>query len=310
MRNGLFPLALPGPFYSGKGAAARRSVGAMHCSARHNIGIKESESAIIIKFVRLECRPPRRQGVKMKRFLVVSVVLLVLAYLFPGRGACAEPQKEYPQAQVPAVQESGLSGKVVETMDSGGYTYAQIETAAGKKLWVAVPKVKITKGQNISFVPGATMSNFHSKTLKRTFDEIIFSPGPLKEQKADHGPEAPGSKAQVVTTTEHIKVEKASGKNAYTIGELYKNSKSLDKKNVVVKAKVVKVSEGIMGKNWLHIQDGTGDAAKGTRDLVVTTADLASVGDVVTVSGTLAKDKDFGAGYKYKVIIENATVKK
>ena len=65
-----------------------------------------------------------------------------------------------------------------------------------------------------------------------------------------------------------------------------------------------------MGKNWLHIQDGTGDPAKGTRDLVVTTADLAAVGDVVTVSGTLARNKDFGAGYKYKVIVEDATIKK
>jgi hypothetical protein len=246
----------------------------------------------------------------MKRFLVVSVFFLVLAYLFPGEGVCAEPQKQSPHSQAAAVQDSGLSGKVVETMDSGGYTYAQIETASGKRIWVAAPKMKITEGQDISFVPGATMPNFRSKTLNRTFDEIVFSPGPLREQKPAHSAETTGSKAQVVKTTEQIKVEKASGKNAYTVGEIYKNSKDLDKKNVVIRAKVLKVSQGIMGKNWLHIQDGTGDPAKGTRDLVVTTADLPSVGDVVTLSGTLSRDKDFGAGYRYKVIVENATIKK
>jgi hypothetical protein len=246
----------------------------------------------------------------MKRFLVVSVMSLVLVYLFPGQGVCAEPHKQSPHFQAADAQESGPSGKVVETMDSGGYTYAQIETASGKRIWVAVPKMKITKGQNMSFIPGATMTNFKSKTLNRTFDEIIFSSGPLNRPHGGDEMKTSGSKGNIVTTTEHIKVEKASGKDAYTVGEAYKNSKGLNKKKIVIKAKVVKVSQGIMGKNWLHIQDGTGDLAKGTRDLVVTTADLPSVGDVVTVSGTLAKDKDFGAGYKYKVIVEDATVKK
>jgi hypothetical protein len=246
----------------------------------------------------------------MRRLLAVSVLLLVFAYLFPGQGDCAESQKHSPHSRTASVQESGLSGKVVETMDSGGYTYVQLETASGKKLWAAMPKTKITKGQNIALIPGATMPNFKSKTLKRTFDEIIFSPGLLRVQTPDHNAEALGSKAQVVTTAEKIKVAKASGTNAYTVGEIYNNRNDLDKKNVVIRAKVVKISEGIMGKNWLHIQDGTGDTAKGTRDLVVTTADTASVGDVVTVNGRLAKDKDFGAGYKYKVIVEDAVVKK
>jgi translation initiation factor 1 (eIF-1/SUI1) len=66
-------------------------------------------------------------------------------------------------------------------MDSGGYTYAQIENK-GKKTWVAVPKTKIVKGKNISFVPGMEMQNFESKTLKRTFDRIIFSGGVSGQQ--------------------------------------------------------------------------------------------------------------------------------
>jgi hypothetical protein len=246
----------------------------------------------------------------MKRFFTVSVMFMVLTYLSPGQGVCQEPQRESSQSKPGVALEPGLSGKVLESMDSGGYTYIQIEAANGKKLWIAVPKMKVTKGQNMSFKPGGLMKNFESKTLKRTFDEIIFSAGPIDKQQTQGETQATGSKGKIVATTENIKVEKASGENAYTVEEVYKNSESLDQKNVVIKAKVVKVSANIMNKNWLHIQDGTGDQSKGTRDLVVTTTDLPSVGDVVTVSGTLSKDKDFGAGYNYNVLIENATVAK
>ena len=71
---------------------------------------------------------------------------------------------------------SDLTGKVIETMESGGYTYVQIENS-GRKTWVAVPKTKIEKGSTVTFMPGAPMANFTSKTLGKTFDFIIFSPG-------------------------------------------------------------------------------------------------------------------------------------
>lgn len=74
--------------------------------------------------------------------------------------------------------DSGLSGKVVETMNSAGYTYVCLEKG-GKKTWIAVPEMKVTKGQNMTFQPGAEMVNFESKTLKRKFDKIIFSSGPV-----------------------------------------------------------------------------------------------------------------------------------
>lgn len=76
--------------------------------------------------------------------------------------------------------DSGLSGKVVETMNSAGYTYVCLEKG-GKKTWIAVPEMKVTKGQNMTFQPGAEMVNFESKTLKRKFDKIIFSSGPVAQ---------------------------------------------------------------------------------------------------------------------------------
>jgi len=115
--------------------------------------------------------------------------------------------------------------------------------------------------------------------------------------------------AKAPATSEPIKVEKAKGADAYTVSETYEKAGKLDKKTVSVRGKVVKVSKGIMGKNWVHLQDGSGDAGKGTNNLVATSQDVPKVGDVVTAKGTLYKDKDFGAGYVYKVIVEEATVK-
>lgn len=119
-----------------------------------------------------------------------------------------------------------------------------------------------------------------------------------------------GSKAAAAAKEAKISVPKAKGPNAYTVEGAFANSAKLDKQKVVIRGKVVKVSSGIMGKNWIHLQDGTGSAAKGTHDLVFTSKDTAKMGDVVTASGTLGKDRDFGSGYKYSVIVEDATFKK
>lgn len=223
-----------------------------------------------------------------------------------------EPSSENAKVQKDK-DESSLSGKIVETMNSGGYTYMCLEKG-GKKTWVAVKEIKVNVGDDISLQPGHEMTDFTSKTLNRTFDKIIFSAGPVSSQQHGHGGMdmgmGMGSKATAVTPTEKIKVEKAPGTNAYTVAELYEKKSELDQKNVTVKGKVVKVSPGILQKNWIHVQDGTGNPDSGSHDLVVTTQDLPSVGDIVTVNGVLYKDKDFGSGYRYGVIIEQANIKK
>jgi len=249
------------------------------------------------------------------------IFLLVAGFLtISASGAYSDPQgeKSLPPKQTPLTEEKAgtmghfPSGKVVEPMNAGGYTYVCLKKG-GKKTWVAVPEMKVTVGQQMVFKPGQEMKDFTSKTLNRTFASIIFSEGPAAPQENTgnkvESAKAPGSKAAVVTSAGRISVEKAAGPDAYTVGEVYAKRTSLNGKAVVVKGKVVKVSKGIMGKNWIHLQDGTGDSGKGTQDLVVTTAaDTAAVGDIVTVKGTVYKDKDFGAGYTYDVIMEEATI--
>lgn len=254
----------------------------------------------------------------MTRFARSLIIAFTLA--LPTAGQCADPG---PSAQPGPVKEaplqpSSLTGKVLETMNGGGYTYIYLEKKSGEKRWVAVPQMNVKIGDEMELSSGVEMGSFSSKALKRTFDSIIFSGGPISKEGAIDS-EAIKKKAHegIVTeqkqgadvSTENIKVEKAAGPNAYTVGELYQKSGELDGKNVMVKAKVVKVSAGIMDRNWIHLRDGSGDATKGTHNLVVTSQDLPKVGDVLTVSGTLAKEKDFGGGYKYEVIVENASIK-
>jgi hypothetical protein len=226
-----------------------------------------------------------------------------------------EKAAEAPQQATPAASPAekpkaaeNISGKVLQTMNSGGYSYIFVETK-DQKVWVAVPQTKVRAGDTMTFKPGMEMVNFPSTSLKRTFDKIIFSEGAVETSGARKDDVSPGASGAIVGAGGKIKVEKAEGANAYTVGELYGKSAKLHKKKVVVRGQVVKVSANIMKKNWIHIQDGSGSAKKGTNNLVVTSEDLPTVGDVVTVSGTLYKDKDFGGSYKYKVIVEDAAVR-
>lgn len=244
----------------------------------------------------------------MKKFLVLSAILVIC--FFAAREIYAGSQKKPAVSHSASEQlaESTLSGKVVETMDAGTYTYVQIEKN-GKKTWAAIPKTSVVKGQTISLLPGVTMSNFESRTLKRKFHSIVFSAG-IAHAESLSEMKSPGSAGSIVTPMAKVKVKKAKGPNAYTIAELYKKLGSLDKHKVVVRGEVVKVSPSIMHRNWIHLQDGTGSLNHGNYELVVTSEDLPNKGDVVTASGTLHKDKDFGMGYKYKAILEEASIKK
>ena len=120
---------------------------------------------------------------------------------------------------------------------------------------------------------------------------------------------SPGSSNAVVPFAD-LKVEKASGDNAYTVSEVFANPTALNTKKIRLRGQVMKISRMIMGKNWIHIQDGTGDPAKNTHDLVVTTMGEPAAGDTVTIEGTLSADKDFGSGYRYDAIVEDATISK
>ncbi len=218
--------------------------------------------------------------------------------------ATVQPEAAQPKEQLP------VSGKVVQTMNGGGYSYVLLKQASGEKVWLAIPQTNIELGAQLTFQPGMEMVNLASKSLNRTFERIIFSQGLVEEKTGKSGKKvskkSPGSKGVAAIADGKVKVKKADGANAYTIAELYKLKGKLDKKNIVVRGKVVRVSANIMAKNWIHLQDGTGDNKKGTNNLVVTSQGVPVIGEVVTAKGVLYKNKDFGGGYKYEVIVEKA----
>jgi hypothetical protein len=258
---------------------------------------------------------PIEENHKMKRWVyafaacsIFATAVLFSASAFSATEKSAPAQKREGSASVN--DPAALSGKVVETMNAGGYTYVCLEKK-GVKTWVAVPETKVTVGKEMSFQPGVEMRNFPSKTLNRTFESIYFSGGAMNVSKGDEKKSAAAVHgSSVASSGEKISVKKAEGKDAYTVAEIHSKKESLNEKKVVVRGKVVKVSSGIMGKNWIHLQDGTGNAESGTNDIIATSQESAGVGDIVTVKGTVYKDKDFGSGYKYSVIMEQASIQK
>lgn len=201
-----------------------------------------------------------------------------------------------------AYGQDNLAGTVLETMNSGGYSYALIEKDNVKK-WVAIPQAEIFVGDEVEFYSGVEMGQYSSKTLNRTFDNIIFSSGIVALVKAGQMPKA---KDEVEETVE---VEKAAGENAYSIAELYEQRKALAGQKVVVRGKVFKVSK-FMGATWVRIKDGSGSRKKGNNKLVVITSQEDAVeGDVLTASGVLVVDKNV-AGLSYEVVVEQGILTK
>lgn len=256
---------------------------------------------------------------------VIGTIIMMPAVAFCFAGYAGKPPKEKApvseqtetaapakdqHATMPREKAPTHVGKVVETLDAKDYTYVLLEKKDGEKHWFAIPAAKVMVGQELELMQGMEMGQYTSKILNRTFENMNFSGGIVIKEDDESIKKRAHSAIVTETTEAPIKVEKATGANAFTVEELYVKKAELAGKNIIVRGKVVKVSAGIMGKNWVHLRDGSGDQSKGTHNLIVTSKDVPAVGDVVTMTGDFFGDKDFGSGYKYDVIIENAVIKK
>ncbi len=259
---------------------------------------------------------PNEENSVKKSALVFTLLAAVLMIAVAGCGEKKETTESAPaataevtpvKAPVQASNADVWKGKVLETMNSGGYTYVHLDTGS-EKIWAAGPEAQVSVGQTITMDKGMAMPQFHSKSLDRTFEVIYFVgsiQGPDSAKPAAEA-EQTGGGHSVVEQTDVKDVAKPAG--GYSIEEIYAQAASLSGKPVKVSGQVVKFTANIMGTNWVHIQDGTGSGP--TADLTVTTSAVVAAGDMVTVEGNLTVNKDFGAGYKYDAIIEGATVTK
>ncbi len=197
-----------------------------------------------------------------------------------------------------------VTGTVLEVQDVDGYSYLRLQTKDGET-WAAVGRAPLKKGATVTIEDAMVMKDFESKSLKKTFPTIVF--GSLAggaQNTAD--PHAGVAKAP---DSGPIQVTKATGADAHTVAEVVAAAAALKDRQVQVRGKIVKYNPGILGKNWIHLRDGSGSERDGSSDLVVTSSAPAKLGDVVTVTGMVRLDKDFGAGYVYKVLIEAASLR-
>ncbi len=260
--------------------------------------------------------------------LTAPSLVLMLAFV----GACSrEPATARPAAAkpAPAAQPGGqapgaetgvrtVTGSVVETMNAAGYTYARVKTNEGD-IWAATSEMPLVVGDRVSVPLQMAMTDFHSKTLKRDFPTIYFVTDIQVEGKSGAAVTPPAGAGMLPShgsspTSRPADTTVAPGSispapDGMTVAAIWAKRAELNGKTVTVRGKVVKYNPEILDRNWLHIQDGTGNPKDGSHDLTITTRDVTKVGDVITATGKVAVNKDFGAGYAYTVMLEGATIK-
>jgi len=235
-------------------------------------------------------------------FLLAFLSLFILA-------ACEKKEEKIPEVNAPA---GAHVVKVEDRIDASDYSYLQVSEKDGRKYWIAATKVEAVKGDILYYTKSMEMKNFPSKTLNRTFESVLFVDDLTKTPHNMNNPNSPPpmdpkmAHSQVMSTPKiDVKIEHV--KDGKTVEQIYNSMDKLDGQIIKIRGKVVKYNPEIMGRNWIHIQDGTGSG--NSYDLMVTSKDRTSVGQIITVEGKVAINKDFGAGYIYKVMIEDANVK-
>jgi hypothetical protein len=259
--------------------------------------------------------------------------------------AAIAPDPGSRQEHAPAQEQASvIEGQVLEVIEVPNYSYLRIGAAGTEGSWVAVPTAGLQVGAQARVRDGMKMENFGSTALKRSFPVIYFGTldggrpahgmAPIDPSKGNHHDADPHAAAgadphagtglppvadpdamktahpaQGAQPTLEVKpVDRAKGPDARTVAELLTQRTQLSGKTVRIHATVVKSTPGIMGKTYLHLRDGSGDAAAGTHDIVVTTQATPAVGDVLTIEGTVGLDRDIGAGYKFATIVDDAKV--
>jgi hypothetical protein len=228
------------------------------------------------------------------------------AILLAGLGFALLSCNNSPEQPAQTMSLPNMHKVVVDEVQQGTtYTYLKV-TENNSEYWVATAKAMFSPGETLYYEGGLEMKNFESKELNRTFDSLIlvqeFSRQPGNVASSSTMPKEYDHSKGTTTEKQDVNVKPVEG--GISIAELYANKDKYNGQTVKVSGKVTKVNTGIMGKNWIHIQDGTSDGDN--YDLTITTEDIAQDGAIVTFEGKIALDKDFGAGYTYSVIMEDA----
>ncbi len=210
-----------------------------------------------------------------------------------------------------ATEIQSRTGIVLDIKIASKYIYLKLDEQ-GEETWLATLKLKVTPGDKIEYLGGDMMKDFHSKTLDRTFDYIRFVTRirVLNRDNASTDQQMPADKyhgnvsrkEQLVPAPNKGDIARAEG--GKTIEELFAERDQLKGKTVILRAEVTKVTRNILGKNWITLQDGTGTAPDDK--LTATTSENIHVGGRFIVEGIVRTDVDLGAGYQYKMLLDDA----
>jgi len=208
--------------------------------------------------------------------------------------------------------DGSVSVKVQDVEQVEKYTYLLVK-GKGPAYWIAVSSTEIAVGEKITYQGGMLMENFYSKELDKTFEKVIFLDGvngsaPATIEGMPAMPAMPGSSTGADVKTDRLEIKMKAEEGIVTIGELYANPGAYEGKTIRVKGEVAKYNPGIMERNWVHIQDGT--EFDGKYDLTVTSLESFQLGQVLIIEGILAMNRDFGYGYSYEILLENASIVK
>lgn len=192
---------------------------------------------------------------------------------------------------------------VEEVLNTTKYTYLNV-SEEGETIWIAVPRKEVEKGGTYYYRGGLKKTNFKSVEFDRVFEtlylvsDVSSDPG-MNGFSGGNPHESPGNNTP---PDQNTKIEPPPG--GITLAELFANRKKYEGQTVKVKGRCIKLNNMIMNRNWIHLQDGSlkGDAI----DLTVTTTENIPLGAIVAFEGIIALNKDFGAGYKYEIIMEEA----
>ena len=217
-----------------------------------------------------------------------------------------------------------IEGTVLDVMQVPEYTYLKLKVSDGRERWAAIATQSIEKAAKITILAETTLHQFESKALHRSFDEIafgsVYDPSTTAANAAcptGNGPsQSPGNQAahahgsnnSEATDVPVRPLPRAPGKNGHTVSEILSMREALSGKRVRLRATVVKATYDVLGKTFIHLRDSTGDSSSSTNDLAVTTALRPNKGDTLLLEGTLAVNKDFGSGYHFDALLEDAEV--
>lgn len=244
----------------------------------------------------------------MKAFIRLFPVVIIIFFSCQGKPKVIQPVSETSGSASAVSEVEDPKDRIHEVtvnefMHASRYTYLNV-TEGDKDFWIAIPYTEVEKGDKYYYKGGVLMYNFESKEHNRVFETLYLVSGVSKTPNLDtyatgYYPALEDEEELAVQSIDPI----AGGTS---ISDLFSDPRSFSGKTITIKGQCVKVNRNIMGRNWVHIQDGGKGNSDTNLDLTVSTQEEINVGDIVVLEGVIATDKDFGSGYRYDIIMEEA----